>query len=299
MKFNNCKLLIMGAVLTVAAFSSGCGLDQKGMVLFIDPSYRASVVGTDRDGFTVPDGILWTQGRLYIADEGGSAFRIWSGPGHVSTLCDSKSGVMSPEDLVVDSQGSIYFTDDDAGGVWSINNLGETKHLVGPEQGLRSTEGIALTPDGDLLVGEGETHKIFTVKPNGEVSQFLGVESGIAKAETMVYGENGNLYIGDNESKALFMVTPDKTVHRVIGDTEGFSPETMWYANGALWITDSEDGKLFKYTPADGLNVVAVFGGELEKVNGITTDDKGALYVSIQTDLKKKRGYILKIERDQ
>ena len=142
------------AVIAVGFLSTGCGLDQKGMVLFNDPAYRVSILGTEHDGFTVPDGILWRQGRLYIADEGGSAFRIWNGRGRVATLCDSSIGVLSPEDMAVDTQGNIYFTDDDAGGVWKINNYSEAKQLVGRDKGLISTEGIVLAPDGNLLVGE-------------------------------------------------------------------------------------------------------------------------------------------------
>jgi sugar lactone lactonase YvrE len=95
------------------------------------------------------------------------------------------------------------------------------------------------------------------------------------------------------------MLTPDKKLHRVIDGREGFTPETLWFADGVLYMTDSDDGKLFKYTPEDGLTTIAVFGGKLAKVNGITTDDMGSIYVSIQTDLKRKIGYILKIERDQ
>ncbi len=278
--------------------SSGCGLNQKGMVLFIDPSYRASVLGTESDGFTVPDGILWRQGRLYIADEGGSAFRIWNGRGRVATLCDSSIGVLSPEDMAVDTQGNIYFTDDDAGGVWKINNYSEAKQLVGRDKGLISTEGIVLAPDGNLLVGDGEAHKVFSVTPDGEVSVFLGENYGIRKPESMAFDQKGGLYIGDNEDSILYLLTPDKKLHRVIENREGFSPETIWYANGILYITDSQDGKLFRYTPEDGLNVIAVFGGKLHAVNGITTDDMGNIYVSIQTDLKRKIGYILKIEHD-
>ena len=286
------------AVIAAGFLSTGCGLDQKGMVLFNDPSYRATVVGTEHDGFTVPDGILWRQGRFYIADEGGQAFRIWSGPGQVTTLCDASIGVMSPEDMAVDSVGNIYFTDDDAGGVWKINNFGEAKRLVGQEKGLISTEGIVLAPDGNLLVGDGEVHKVFTVSPEGDVSIFLGEEYGITKAESMVYDDKGDIYIGDNEDNILYLLTPDKKLHRVIENQDGFSPETIWYANGVLYITDSRDGKLFRYTPEDGLNVIAVFGGKLHAVNGITSDDQGNLYVSIQTDLKRKVGYILKIEHD-
>ena len=290
-----CLLL---AVIAAGFISTGCGLNQKGMVLFTNPSYRATVIGTEKDGFTSPDGILWRQGRLYIADEGGQAFRIWSGPGRVTTLCDASIGVMSPEDMAVDAVGNIYFTDDDAGGVWKINNFGEAKRLVGQEKGLISTEGIVLAPDGNLLVGDGEVHKVFTVSPEGEVSIFLGEEYGITKAESMVFDGKGDIYIGDNEDNILYLLSPDKKLHRVIENREGFSPETIWYANGVLYITDSRDGKLFSYTPEDGLNVIAVFGGKLHPVNGITTDDQGNIYVSIQTDLKRKIGYILKIEHD-
>ncbi len=286
-------------VLAAGVMGAGCELDQKGMVLFPDPSYRASVVGTDSDGFTVPDGILWSQGRFLIADEGGNAFRIWNGPGQVTTLCDSTMGVMSPEDMAVDAVGNIYFTDDDAGGLWKINNLGQASRLVDKDKGLTSTEGIVLAPDGNLLVGDGQGHKVFTVTPNGAVSEFLGTDFGITKAESMVFDEKGNLFIGDNEDNILYMLTPDKKLHRVIANREGFSPETIWYAKGVLYITDSQDGKLFKYTPEDGLNVLAVFGGKLHAVNGVTTDDDGAIYVSIQTDLVKKVGYLLKIEQEK
>ncbi len=156
-----------------------------------------------------------------------------------------------------------------------------------------------MASDGNLLVGDGEVHKVFSVTPNGDVSVFLDENSGINKPETMAFDDKGNLYIGDNDARVLYLLSPDKTLHRVIEEREGFSPETIWFANGVLYITDSDDGKLFRYTPEDGLNTIAVFGGKLAKVNGVTTDDRGDIYVSIQTDLKRKIGYILKIERNQ
>jgi sugar lactone lactonase YvrE len=285
-------------LLTTIVFSGACSLNQKAMVLMVQPSYRAEIVATSRDGITVGDGILWRQGRFYIADEGGSAIRLWSGTGQAVTVGNGK-GVKSPEDLVVDAGGNIYFTDDDAGGVWRINNFGETRRLAGPDEGLVSTEGLALTPGGDLIVGEGLSHKIFLVQSEGHVSEFLGTDAGISKAETMSFDDGGNLFIGDNEDDVLYLLTADKKLHRMIEGREDFSPESLCYSHGILYITDSKHGKLFTYTPEDGLDVLAVFGGELHPVNGVTTDDKGSVYVSVQTDLKKKIGYILKIDRDQ
>ena len=291
------KLFFVLLVGGVSLFVTSCGLDQKGMVLFLDPSYQVTVVGTEKDGFTVPDGILWREGHLYIADEGGSAFRIWSGAGRVITMGDAGHGILSPEDIAVDSQGNTFFTDDDRGGVWKVNNLGGIKQLATKEQGMLSTEGIVLAPDGNLLVGDGETHTIFQVTADGEVSVYLGPEYGIGKPESMAFDTHGNLFIADNDAGVVYLLTPDKVLHRLLKDREDFSPETIWFSNGALYITDSEHGKLFRYTPADDLEPIAVFGGKLSNVHGVTTDETGAIYVSVQSDLKEKKGYILKIER--
>ncbi len=286
-------LLVAGSV-----FLSGYSLDQKGMVLVIDKSYRAIVLGTEKDGFTVPDGLLWKQGKLYVADEGGSALRVWSQSNPVKTFCDASSGGLSPEDLVMDGEGNIYFTDDDAGGVWQVDKNGKTFQLAGKDKGLISTEGIAISPFGTLLVGDGETHQIFSVNQNGGVSVFLGAEYGIKKPESMVFDEKGNLFIADNTDNILYLLTPDKKLHRPLENRDGFSPETIWYEKGMLYITDSQNGKLFSYSAEDGLRTIAVFGGKLASINGITRDDQGSFYLSIQTDLKRKQGYILKLVKE-
>lgn len=289
---------LAGFICLLSLLLTGCGLDHKGMVLLTDESYRAVVVGSNNDGFTVPDGILWKEGKLYLADEGGSAFRIWTNANEVLTVSDSSSGILSPEDFVTDA-GEIFFTDDDAGGVWKINEQGETSLLAGKDKGLVSTEAIALTPTGTILVGDVEKHQVFSVSRSGEVSVFIGAEYGIKKPESMVFDERRNLYIADNEENILYLLTPDKKLHRPIENQEGFSPETLWYANGTLYITDSQNGKLFTYTPEEGLTTIAVFGGKLAAVCGVTTDDSGNIYLSVQTNLKRKIGYIVKLEKEK
>lgn len=292
------KSIFLLALILSSILLGGCSLDQKGMVLLTDKSYRATVLGTGKDGFTVPDGILWKQGKLYLADEGGSAFRVWKNGNQMTTLSDASSGIMSPEDFVIDGEGNIFFTDDDAGGVWEISNQNKTFLLAGKDKGLTSTEGIALAPDGTILVGETESHRVMSVSRSGEVSVFLDESYGIKKAESMVYDKAGNLFIADNEDNVLYLLTPDKKLYRPIENREGFSPETIWYTNGVLYITDSQDGKLFEYTPENGLRTIAVFGGKLTAVCGITTDVNGSIYLSIQTDLKHKVGYILRLDKE-
>jgi sugar lactone lactonase YvrE len=233
-----------------------------------------------------------------MADEGGSALRAWNNSHDVKTLCDASLGIREPEDLVVDRDGNIFFTDDTAGGLYEVDRNGHASVVAGRSRGLFSTEGIALAPDGDLLVGDGVRHEVFRVSRAGKVSPFLDAGRGINKPESMVYDEKGNLYIADNHDDILYRLTPSMTLERVLENRPSFSPETIWYVNHTLYITDSKHGKLYRYTTDDGLETIAAFAGKLHNVCGVTTDEQGRLYVSIQDD-KDKRGYIVRIALEQ
>ncbi|HEX8061718.1 MAG TPA: hypothetical protein VF535_00730 [Allosphingosinicella sp.] len=285
-------------LLALALAMAGCGkLDQEAMVLTVEPGWTAEVAASDKDGFASPDGLLWAGGTLYVADEGGSAVRAWRAGTRPTILADAKAGLASPEDLVRDPAGNIYFTDDTRGGLWRTDTAGRTAALVAPGRGLPSTEGLGLSPSGDLVVGDAPGHRVLRVRPDGAVSVLVGPERAIAKPESFAFDDDGNLYMADNRDNVLYLLRPDGRLHRAIADRPGFSPESLRFSGGTLFITDSDNGKLFRYTPDDGLNVIAVFGGSLANIQGIAADDRGALYISVQSDLKGRKGYILKLSR--
>lgn len=286
------------ALFALALALAGCGkLDQEAMVLTVEPGWTAEVAASEKDGFSSPDGLLWSGGTLYVADEGGSAVRSWRPGTRPATLADSRAGLASPEDVVRDSAGNLYFTDDTRGGLWRTDPAGRTAALVAPGRGLPSTEGLGLSPSGDLVVGDAPGHRVMKVSPDGTLSVLIGPERKIAKPESFAFDEAGNLYIADNRDNILYLLRTDGRLHRAVADRPGFSPESLRFAGGSLFITDSDNGKLFRYSPDDGLNVVAIFGGALANVQGIAADESGALYLSVQSDLKGRKGYILKLSR--
>ncbi|HEX8625047.1 MAG TPA: hypothetical protein VF782_08190 [Allosphingosinicella sp.] len=288
------RLVLCALALALA----GCGkLDQEAMVLTVEPGWTAQVVASEKDGFGSPDGLLWANGRLYVADEGGSAIRAWRPGTRPAVLADAGAGLASPEDLVRDPAGNLYFTDDTRGGLWRTDTAGRTAALVEPGRGLPSTEGIGLSPSGELVVGDAPGHRVLKVAPDGRLAVLVGPEKKIAKPESFAFDGSGNLYIADNSDKILYRLAADGRLHRAVADRPGFSPESLHFAGGALFITDSDNGKLFRYTSDDGLNVVAVFGGSLANIQGIAADESGALYLSVQSDLKGRKGYILKLSR--
>jgi len=283
------RLALLMALGALAACGGG-----DGWVTVLDPSYRPEILGGEADGFAAPDGLLWHDGALYMADEGGSAVRVWRPGGPVRTLAGADAGFESPEDLARDSAGNLYVTDDDAGGVRRIDARGRVTLLAGD---VASTEAIAIAPDGTLLVGDQAGRRILLVAPDGRVRVLVGAGAGIAKPESFAFDGRGNLYIADNRDDVLYLLTPEGRLHRPVAGRRGFAPESIVHAGGALFITDSRHGALYRYSPEDGLGAIALFAGDLANVQGVAADAEGNLYLSVQADLEGGRGYVLRLTR--
>lgn len=277
-----------------ALLLSGCGEEQEGLILAADPGWRAEVAATAADGFTAPDGLLWHEGGLWMADEAGNAVRRWM-PGAPATTLAEGQGLSSPEDLVRDHDGNLYVTDDNAGGVRRIDASGRVTLLAGPDGGLGSTEGIALAPDGRMAVGDGDSNRVFAVAPDGKVAELIGAGAGIAKPESLAFDDAGNLYVADNEEDVLYLRTREGRVHAPVRGRRGFSPESIVWAHGGLYLTDSRHGVVWRYTPEGGLAPVALFAGELANVQGIAAAPDGSLYVSVRAGPGERRGYLLRL----
>jgi len=290
-----CLAIALGAIFLLTSCKA---MGKEGLVLMTDQSYKATIFATNKIGIGSPDGILWNQGKLYLADEGGVALEVWNQNDGLKKLMDGQFGTKSPEDLVMDAQGNIFFSDDDAGGVWEVDATGKPRLLAGKDKGLFSTEGIALAPDGTILVGDADAHEVFKVTKEGAVSVFLGREFEIDKPESMAFDDKGNLYIADNEKNVLYLLDTNHRLHVVIDRKDQFSPETIFYSKGSLYITDSHANKLYMYTPNEELKTIAAFGGQLKNVQGVTVDERGDIYVSVQSDLKHNVGFIIKITKE-
>lgn len=289
------KRLSIALIICGLAFLTSCKLQKEGLVIMTDQSYKASVFASNKTGIGSPDGLVWHNGKLYIADEGASAFEIWSKTDGVKTYMDKSFGISSPEKLVVDAEGNAFFTDDDVGGVWEVDAKGNKREVAGPDKGLIYTKGIALASDGSLLVGDGEQHKVFRVTRDGAVSEFLG---GITRPEGLAYDDKGNLYIADEVDSVLYMLDPNRQLHRLIDRGDSFSPQALCFVKGVLYITDEYHGKVYAYTPKDDLKPIAAFGGSFRQLQGIAVDDNGDLYVAVQDDLKHNVGHIIKLSKE-
>ncbi len=285
-------LLLALPVLAVLALPA-LRLPREGFTVVPQNRWTVSVVAGNASGFGAPDGLAWHAGQLYLADEGGHAIEVLAADGRVRRIVQ-RPNTSSPEDIVVDTDGTIYFSDDDLGGVSKIDPLGKFSTLAGPEAGLRSTEGIVLTPWNTILVGDGEVHRIFEVTKSGDVTVFANY---VKKPESMVFDSLQRLYLADNEECVIYRIERDKPWRKLLTKRDGISkPESLAIHGDALYFTDPVEGRIHRYTDRDGLETLAVLGGQLQNVQGITVADDGTVYVSIQTDLKRLKGYVIKLQ---
>jgi sugar lactone lactonase YvrE len=295
MKFKAYSLHILAVVSIVAVVSTvEFRGDTDGLVAVFGKAYQPAIEVSEDTGLVAPDGLSFRDGKLYIADEGLGAVHVWDG-GELRTLCDRAAGLRSPEALVVNAGGSVFIADDEAGGVWQTDAGGMCRSLTGAHPDLTETEGIALDSDGNVLVSDGVTRGIYRVNAQGEVADSEIPGNEISKADGMVFASEQVLLIADDEENVVYSWSQVSGLQRLIEGLPEFSPESIAYRQGELYIADSLTGKLYRYTRREGLSNIATFGGSLRSVQGLAFDQSGNLYVAVQTDETRAVGYVVKL----
>lgn len=289
MKLSPSLLMLMAGAAAAIASVSMFPLSRGGSVAVIDPAYQVELVS--RTGYRMPDGLLWQPDGVYFADEGAGLLQKLV-PGGVQRLHFPQSAIVSPEDVATNGRGDFYFTDDETGGVWRWNADSGLRLLAGPDQGIRRSEGIAVDGAGDIFVGDGEEHCIFRISPAGLTETFV---TGIAKPETLTFDTQGGLYVGDSGDGKLFYIANGRA--RLVMHDRQVVPETIVWHDDGLLMTDSVHGRLYRWTPGGLPEVIAAFGGNLRQVSGVTADNSGNIWVSVQTSVAGKKGVVFKLSR--
>lgn len=319
------------ALVTVVLFVTATfQLYWSGSALVVDNQYSLEVLQFDQPVGAV-DGLCWKDGWLYMASEGSSAIYRANSSGHVETLATADDGLMSPEDLVVTNDGTVWWTDDDAGGIWSLN-VGQPEahqndfngpddedlqawnrclHPLAPsrcrvewltkvtdeDERMASTEGLGLRQSGELMIGDGGTGRVLELSAEGFVLSATKL-TRIVKPESIVLTENDRMYVADDSGGVVVRVELDGTTTRVLDRKDGIvEPETLFYANKTLYIVDNGSSRLLRYDETNGLTAIAQFSGRLKGIQGITGDDDGNLYLSVQSNLARNEGYVLRLNR--
>ena len=114
------------------------------------------------------------------------------------------------------------------------------------------------------------------------------------RAEIVAENEN----VPDFSASQSYKTVANDELRRAVEDEENFNPESIIQTRDAVYLTDAKSGKMSRFSPAEGLKAIAVFGGNLKKLQSIVSDKEGNIYVSAQSDSKARGAYLIRLKKD-
>lgn len=211
--------------------------------------------------FFAPQGLLFTDGNLYIADTKNDAIRKATPDGVVTTVAGSYRGYgmqdgignaasyRLPTGILVNSDGIVFVADATNNQIRKIGLDGMVSvyagsGIVGKTEGVSDTArfsnptNIALDANGNMFVVDTDNHKIRKITPAGIVSTFAG--SGVAgfadgvgaaakfhNPSCIAIDQNGNLFVTDVSNNKIRKITPTGEVSTYAGSTSGSDDGTL------------------------------------------------------------------------
>lgn len=254
------------------------------------------------------------------------------GPGTAARFSD-------PAGVAVDGQGNVYVADGTNYRIRKISPAGVVTTLAGSgargfADGAAATaqfdlpNGIAVDRQGNVYVADGSNYCIRKISPAGNVSTLAGsgmagYADGTGTAAQFQYlaglalDGQGNVFVADLQNHRIRKVSPAGVVTTVAGSgVAGYADgpaataqfdAPVWVAvdaDGTLFVTDGENHRVRKISPAGEVSTIAGTG-EMGFTNGpglsaqfilpygLAIDAQGTLYLTQQVG-----SYIRKITRD-
>ncbi|GEM_PF-1957566 len=189
-------------------------------------------------GLTVAD-----NGNVYVADAGGTALRLITPDGQVSSLAlTNPSGdpfpLASIHDVAIDSQGNLYVPERSKHRILKIDTGLKVTVLAGGNQGFHNGNGaaarfkfpmgLAVDSDDNIYVSDSGNSAIRKIDANGNVTTFAGgkgygtndgdyTTARLADPFEIAIDKDDNIYVADRGFGRIRKITPDRQVTTLAG----------------------------------------------------------------------------------
>ncbi len=189
-------------------------------------------------GLTVAD-----NGNVYVADAGGTALRLITPDGQVSSLAlTNESGdpfsLASIHDVAIDSQGNLYVPERFKHRILKIDTDLKVTVLAGGSQGFingngtvarfKFPMGLAVDSDDNIYVSDSGNSAIRKIDANGDVTTFAGgkghgsndgdyTTAKLADPFEIAIDKDDNIYVADRGTGRIRKITPERQVTTLAG----------------------------------------------------------------------------------
>ena len=230
---------------------------------------------------TTPLGIApGPDGRLWFTSQTTGQIGMVAPLAKVPVLVALPNPACQPAGITAGPDGRIWFTES-AGGKLGAITLDGASISEYPAQGLKPT-GIAAGPNGALWYTLAGSNAIGAMTTTGSAVTYPLPTAGASPQAITLGLQDSNLWFTEQQAGRLGRITPAGTVTEWAIPTPagGVTPVPQGLAStvdGALWIADSANAQLVKFTlPATFLSVPLPAGAQPA---GVTVDAAGNLWV--------------------
>jgi sugar lactone lactonase YvrE len=198
----------------------------------------------------------------------------------------------SISEITTDHQGNVYLADNAACRVEKLSPSGKLLMTFGKYSGcfggygMHGPYGVALDSSGNVWATNNINATVTEYSPGGRVLRKWGSPAsgaGVFGSITSIgVSPAGEIALGDVSNHAVKFFTPGGKYLRTVGGPNLFSNwicSLAWDAQGNLYVCDTSDGLIRKFSAAG--KSIAVYGkGKLgDFAHGLALDRSGTMYV--------------------
>ena len=231
---------------------------------------------------TAPLGIApGPDGRLWFTSQNPGQIGMVSPSAKTPVLVALSNSACLPAGITAGPDGRMWFTESAAGklGAITLDGTALTEYAA---QGLNPA-GIVTGPNGALWYTLPGSNAIGVMTPTGTAVTYPVTTAGASPQAITLGLQDSNLWFTESLAGRLGRITPAGTVTEWVIPTPagGVTPVPQGLAStadGALWIADSANAQLVKFTlPATFLSIPLPAGAQPA---GVTVDASGTLWVA-------------------
>jgi tripartite motif-containing protein 71 len=229
-----------------------------------------------------------SKGNIFVADGNNNRIQKWArpeAPGYASsfgTLGSGNGQLNHPADVALDSKGNVWALDKGNSRISQFNEKGEWVKSIGSAGTtggkLSLPSGLAIDPSGNLWVADTANNRIEKFNEKGEFVLVFGKDVNKTKVEAAGTEAERNACTAASGNVCQ--------AGAAVGANGGLkAPQGIAATSGGnLWIADTGNSRLLKYSPAGTLiNIVSSEGteaGKLKEPSSIAIGPDGSIWVA-------------------
>ncbi len=193
------------------------------------------------------------QGRAYVADTHNSRVTIYAIEGTKATLIGELSEhIRGPEGVLAHPNGRIYVA-----GAWSNNVVAYKDGELAVElTGLSAPHDLEISPDGNIWLSDANNNRMLLLSEDLNILRELSGEpydfNGVRYQDIL---PNGTIIAADKNNHTIKIIGSDGALLHVLGTGKAGkgpnifrTPEGVEYKANTLWLSDSGNNRVVKYT---------------------------------------------------